>query len=318
MTMVHGIKARATEADRSQTNPTSFRVAPPLRDVANSAPTSRATPNLEIERDEDRGAVWCRFRFEGRPNFSAPLLRDLRAFREGLRQEPADRTRYVVYGSTMDGVFNLGGDLDLFTRLIRTGDRDTLLTYARACIDECWANYTALDLPLITVSLVQGDALGGGFEAALSSNLIVAERSARFGLPEVMFNLFPGMGAYSFLARRVAPALAERIITSGRVYTAEELHSMGIVDELAEDGRGEEAVRAFMAKNERRHGALRAIHQARRRVNPLTYAELDDIVGVWVDTALGLSEQDLRIMARLVSAQDRRLVATPAARAAAA
>ncbi|WP_207482887.1 crotonase/enoyl-CoA hydratase family protein [Arenibaculum pallidiluteum] len=269
-------------------------------------PASATEAGVELAFEEQIGAMWCRFRFAGRPNFSAPLLGALRSFREGLRAEPEGRVRYVVYGSTEPGVFNLGGDLALFCRAIRLRDRAALEAYATACIDECWANHTSLSLPLLTIALVQGNALGGGFEAALSSNMIVAERSARFGLPEVMFNLFPGMGAFSFLSRRITPALAERMITGGRTYTAEELHEMGIVDVLAEDGCGEDAVRDFIARNDRRHASLRAIHQARRRVNPLTYSELADIVGLWVDTAMGLGEQDLRTMERLVSAQDRR------------
>ena len=70
-------------------------------------------------------------------------------------------------------------------------------------------------MPLTTITLVQGDALGGGFEAAISSNVVIAEKSAKFGLPEVLFNLIPGMGAYSFLVRRTSPDLAEKIIMSG-------------------------------------------------------------------------------------------------------
>lgn len=66
------------------------------------------------------------------------------------------------------------------------------------------------DTDLTTVSLIQGDALGGGFEASLSSNLIIAERGVKMGLPEVIFNLFPGMGAYSILSRKVGAATAEK------------------------------------------------------------------------------------------------------------
>src|SRR3546814_13512171 len=86
--------------------------------------------------------------------------------------------------------------------------------YALKVVDIVYRNCVALDLPIITAALVQGDALGGGFEGVLSSNLIVAEKGCRFGLPEILFNLFPGMGAYSLLARRISPALAERMIRS--------------------------------------------------------------------------------------------------------
>ena len=199
------------------------------------------------------------------------------------------QVKYMVLASRMQGIFNLGGDLHLFAELIRRRDRAALTAYARACVAEVHANSMALDLPIITMSLVQGDALGGGFEAALSSNVIIAERSAKFGLPEIMFNLFPGMGAYNFIARRTNAATAERMIMSGRIYTGAELYDMGIVDVLAEDGRGEEALNDYVRKNARRHAAHRAIFQARQRVNPITLQDLNGITDLWVDTAMTLS-----------------------------
>jgi enoyl-CoA hydratase/carnithine racemase len=64
------------------------------------------------------------------------------------------------------------------------------------------------------------------------------------------------MGAYSFLSRRVGPVQAERMITSGRLYSAEGLHTLGPVDVLAEDGKGEAAVRDHIDRNDRKHNAL--------------------------------------------------------------
>ena len=148
--------------------------------------------------------------------------------------------------------------------------------YAHASCEIGYTNATGLgfDLPIISVALVQGDALGGGFEAALSSNVIVAERSAKFGLPEILFNLFPGMGAYTFLTRRVAPGLAERIIMSGELYSAEQLHAMGAVDVLAPDGQGVGAFYDFIGRGGKRYAAFRALYRARRLVNTVTFEEM--------------------------------------------
>ncbi len=266
---------------------------------------------MDVVFDGNEGVVFCYFHFQGRPSFTPALLRDIQRVQDMVRTLFAagagtSPVKYIVWDSRMPQVWNLGGDLDLFATLIRRQDRDGLLRYARAVVEEGYANATNLNLPIITVSLVRGDALGGGFEAALSSNLIIAERSAKFGLPEILFNLFPGMGAYSYLVRRIAPAQAERMITSGRLYTAEELYQMGVVDVLADDGCGTEALYEYIGRSGRRHAAHRAIFRARDRVNPLKIDELMDIAVSWVDTALGLAEADLRKMARLVSAQDRR------------
>ncbi len=147
----------------------------------------------------------------------------------------------------------------------------------------------------------------GGSEGALSFNVLIAERSARLGLPEVLFNLFPGMGAYSFLSRKLDSARAERMILSGRIYTAEELYEMGVIDILAEDGEGTQAVKKYIAANGRRRHVRHALSRAARRVNPLTLDELRDVTKIWVDTALGLHPSDLRKMRRLATAQSHRM-----------
>jgi DSF synthase len=267
---------------------------------------------MNVEHDRSQNVLWCRFAFRGRPSFTWAVFRDIARVRAYVDQafaaaEPGEPPiRWLVLGSELPGVWNLGGDLELFARLIRTRDREALTRYAHLACEAGYHFTTNFNHPLVTVSLVQGDALGGGFEAALSSNFIVAERSAKFALPEILFNLFPGMGAYTFLARRIAPALAERMIMSGDTYTAEQLHEMGVVDLLAEDGDGERAINDYIRRHERRHGAFRAIYKARNLVNPVTLDAMLDIARVWVDAALQLDEGDLRRMERLTSAQDRR------------
>jgi DSF synthase len=264
---------------------------------------------LSFRHDPEQGIVWFFMQPEPRPCFSLELLTEIRQFQCQLREAyesgalPEEQLRYLVLASRCPGVFNLGGDLGLFLELIRRQDRDALRRYAKACIDVLHPNAVSLDLPITTVSLVQGSALGGGLEAALSGSVIVAERSASLGLPEILFNLFPGMGAYSFLARRLNAAQAERFILSGRTYSASELHEMGLVDVVADDGGGEEAVYTYVRKQNRCRNGATAVHALRHLVNPVTYQELMDIAMLWVDRAFKLSARDLRVMERLWKAQ---------------
>jgi DSF synthase len=129
--------------------------------------------------------------------------------------------------------------------------------------------------------------------------------------------MFPGMGAYSFLSRRLDAQRAEKMILSGKIYTAEELHEMGVVDVLAEDGYGEEAAREYIDRHAYRHNAYRGVFQARRRVNRVTREELIDVVDIWVEATMSLKDADLRKMGRLVAAQDRRVANTQATQLAA-
>jgi DSF synthase len=273
---------------------------------------------MEVTLDPDDRAAWCRFRPQGSPSFTRPLLRDMLRFKASVSalfgrapagERPLD---YVIGCSAIPGIYNLGGDLTYFAACIRSGDRDALRHYAHECCEMVFNVYRGFDLPLTVIGLVQGDALGGGFESALSCNVLIAEKRARFGLPEILFNLFPGMGAYSLLSRRIGAIKAEEMILSGRIYTAEELHTLGLVDVLAEDGRGEQAVRDWIAQNRKRAPVLRALHDVRRRVGGLTLQELHDVTDRWVETAMALDDASLRRMERLRQAQTRRL-ATDAA-----
>jgi len=280
--------------------------------------TQESYRDLVIQHDQEHRALWCYMRPSPRPCCTPELLAELQHFHHTIEQHAkrehengkADGLRFLVIASRIPGVFNLGGDLALFLNLIRAADRDGLFRYTKSCIDLLHVTY---HLPVTTISLVQGDAFGGGFEGALSTQVLIAERRAHMGLPEILFNLFPGMGAYSLLARRLDPARAERLILSGRTYTAEELYDMGIVDVLAENGQGEEAVYAYMRKHNRAHNGYEAIQKIRRIYHPISYDELMRIGTIWVDAALQLTERDLRIMERIARSQEKLSVLRPSA-----
>lgn len=282
---------------------------------------SEKLSQLIVRHEPEAGILWYFMNPSPRPCFTPQLLRDIAQLQQDVRSAFCDYPqgredlRFLIAGSNIQGAFNLGGDLNLFMRLIKERNRARLTEYAIKCIDVLYPNAVNLDLPVTTISLVQGNALGGGFEAAMSSNVLIAEQGVQMGLPEILFNLFPGMGAYSFLARRLDAVRAERMILSGRTYTAEELYDIGIVDRLAEPGQGEAAARDYVKKQRRIGNATAALQKVRQRINPISYEELRDITLLWVDAALGLEAKDLRVMERLVRAQDR-LASTAFARAA--
>jgi DSF synthase len=270
----------------------------------------------ETQFEPATGTLWGYFNPRGAACFSLALLKDIRTHDDALMANrgaveiDGERypVKYYVAGSRTPGIFNLGGDLALFMLLIKARDREALSRYAALCIDNMHAridNYRTGTM--VTVSLVQGDALGGGLECALSSDVVIAEESAQMGTPEILFNLFPGMGACSLLARRIGLRAAEDLILSGRVLSAAKLHEMGVVDVLAKDGQGESATREWIAKSSRRRNGMQAVLRSRQLIQPITRQELDAVAELWVDAALRLEERDLRLMSSLVRAQQRRL-----------
>jgi DSF synthase len=284
---------------------------PALSGKAAAAFAALRLSEFDLQYDAREKLLWCYFDFTGRPCFTPSVLEQSQRIQSLVRaltvEAPVeDRpVRYLVLASRRPEIWNLGGDLELFAELIRGKDRSGLERYARACCEVGYNNATLFDLPIISIALVQGEALGGGFEAALSSNVIIAERGARFGLPEILFNLFPGMGALTFLARRVGMGLAERMVLSGEIYTAEQLHQVGAIDGLAADGGGIDAVYAHIGRGGKRYHAHAALRQSRQIVQPVTFAEMMKIADLWVDAALKLADADLRKMLRLAAAQER-------------
>ena len=293
-----------------------------MRDATGLRGLCKSYAEVQYEYEPATGTVWGWMNQRGNPCFNLGLLKDLRSFGGELTANSGHvefegamhKAHYYVAGSKVPRVYNLGGDLALFLLLIRSRDRDALAHYAKLCIDNIHARVQNYFCPtLTTISLVQGDALGGGFETALASDVIVAEESAMLGLPEILFNLFPGMGAYSLLARRASPRIAEELILSGKILPAAKLHEMGIIDVLAKDGEGESAVQTWIAKNTRRRNGHQAVMQVRKQVNPITRDELDAVVDTWVDCALRLEDRDMRMMSRVVRAQMERMEAATAA-----
>ena len=279
-------------------------------------PYGRPKSQYDTEFEPATGTIWGYFNPRGTACFSLGLLKDILAHdqalvRNGARVEiggEMQQVSYYVTASRVPRVFNLGGDLALFVLLIKARDRDALAHYARLCIDNMYPRTQNFSSPTLTkIALVQGDALGGGFECALASDLIVAEESAQLGFPEILFNLFPGMGAYSLLSRRIGMPAAEKLILSGRVLPAAKLHEMGVVDVLVRDGEGPTAVREWIARNAKRRNGLQAAFRAKKLVHPVTREELDAITDVWVDAAFRLHDRDLKMMGRIVRAQMRRM-----------
>ena len=263
---------------------------------------------LDVLYHAENAALWTFMRPSGRPSFTPTMLHDFEDWQRlivenfGAGQVPL---RYLVLGSRAPGVFCFGGDLQLFERLIRSRDREGLARYGYRCVEILHRNMHALDLPMLTIGLVQGAALGGGFEALLSFDHIVAERDATFGLPEILFGLFPGMGAHAILSRKLGSAMADRLILSNRTYTAEEMYELGIVHQLAENGEGLATCEEFIRKSERRLPGLVNARRAMKLTNPIGLGELKRIVDLWAEAALQLSDSDLKMMNRLTRAQER-------------
>lgn len=266
--------------------------------------SEKAYTSLSIEYENGPDVAWYTMHPLPRPCVTPALLQEMKIWFDQVSNPAFQRdVSYIVFASSVPGIFNVGGDLNLTATLIRNRDRDGLMQYATDCIDVMYQHYNHLNKDITTITLIEGDAFGGGLEYALSSDVIVAERSAKMGMPEILFNLFPGVGAYSLLSRKIGNRETEKLILDGRIYTAEEMYEIGVVDVLAEDSQGKKAVYDYISKEEKSRNGIRGLRAAKRCTNPLTYEELMSVGQIWADAALNLRDKDLRMIERLVNRQ---------------
>ncbi|MCF3132633.1 enoyl-CoA hydratase/isomerase family protein [Streptomyces olivochromogenes] len=154
----------------------------------------------------------------------------------------ADRdARVVVLTSSHERAFCVGADLKE-----RNSFTDAELVRQRPLARGAYTG--VLDLPMPTIAAVHGFALGGGFELALSCDLIVADRTAVVGLPEVSVGVIPGGGGTQLLPRRVGAARAAELIFSARRVEAAEARELGLVDQLVAEGGDRDEALALAAR----------------------------------------------------------------------
>ena len=237
--------------------------------------------------------------------YSLALMSELQRVLADITANPG-LVRHFVLSSDVPKVFNFGGDLALFVLLVRARDIESLKLYGKRCVDLVWWMENAANLGVHTTVLCQGDTLGGGLESVLPFHKVIFERGAQAGFPEVLFNLFPGMGAWDFTIRKAGFAVASEMILSGRLYSAEELHYRKLVDVVVDNGQGDAALeRVVQEVDPRLRGTLAAL-RAQRLAAPVRYESLLAIVDQWAESAMGLTDRDLRLMERLARAQARK------------
>lgn len=270
--------------------------------------------HINYEFDADDGIAWVYLDAYPKPCVTTQLVHDIRAFHRLIEVnngklplgKELHTVNYHVLDSHVEGVFSLGGDLNFFLKTLDSNDKPALKKYATDCINAIYPIMTNFDLPIVTISLVRGNALGGGFEIALSGDVIIAERSAMMGFPEILFNCFPGMGAYQTLSARIGLHKAHKLISSGDLFTAEELYDMGIVDVLVDDHCGEEAVYSYVDNHKKNWNGNMAMQKINQYLKSYDKEELLDICcNSWVDTVFDISEKDIRIIKRLIRSQQR-------------
>lgn len=161
------------------------------------------------------------------PKARNALNREIRdRLAEAFEELAADDTVKAVIITGDETAFAAGADLKEFQTM---GAPDLDAEH----INLCWKRAAAFPKPLI--ACVQGFALGGGCELAMLADIIIAGKSARFGLPEIKVGIMPGAGGVVRLVRAVGKVKASQLLLTGEFIDAEKADAWGLVSEVVND-----------------------------------------------------------------------------------
>jgi DSF synthase len=248
-------------------------------------------------------------KINGRKSFNLNFIDDLTSFFMFVfsQENKLNENRVFAFkGEEGTGVFNMGGDLSLFLELVENKDILSLQQYGRKCVDLIYKSLKAKDSNMTTAALINGNALGGGFESTLACDIIIAEKDYKIQLPEIKLGFFPGMGAYELLNKRVGPKLTKEIIFSGKEYSTNELFELGVFDFLVEKGCSTEKLIEVIKKERKMQKTYNSLRKIIDREHSVDYSSLVHTIDLWVDSIISLSDNYKRKVERIITAQNNK------------
>jgi enoyl-CoA hydratase/carnithine racemase len=176
------------------------------------------------------------------------MLDDLERLVQALPELESQASALILYSSRKEG-FSAGGDLRELYRLAIATETETRADGMRAFVQRVHQVANALDAsPLTTIAAVHGICFGGGFELALTCDLIVADKMARFAFPELRLGIIPGFGGIPRLRRDVGNAVVRDLLFTGRSINASKAQSVGLVSQVAAEGEALRLARSTAAQ----------------------------------------------------------------------
>ena len=214
------------------------RIMDVLKDrVLELGPEPAAGPykNFKLTRDDD-GIAWLLFDREGTSanTLSEDVLVEFETVIAALEQ---DRPAGVVIRSAKSSGFIAGADVNEFRGVSDPREVETRMARAHAVVDRL----EGFKIP--TVAVIHGFCLGGGLEVALACNTRIAIDNARFGFPEVMLGLHPGLGGTARFTHLISPLEAMTMMLTGKTIDPRKAKSLGLVDAVTQERHVRNAVK---------------------------------------------------------------------------
>lgn len=196
-------------------------------------------------------------------------LADLESFASALESLQKDAHALIISSARTEG-FCAGADLrELYQRSHSLGQSERVAGL-RDFLGRIHLVMNAIDAaPITTIAAVHGVTFGGGFELALTCDLIIADKMARFCFPELRLGLIPGFGGIPRLTRDLGNAVVRDLLLTGRSINATKAQSVGLVSQVAAEGEALRVARATAAQLKKFDRSTTTT--AKRFIKPIPY-----------------------------------------------
>jgi enoyl-CoA hydratase/carnithine racemase len=188
----------------------------------------------------------------------------------------------MILHSTLKAGFSAGADLRELYERMQGMEKGAAMRGVRDFLERIHRVMNALDAaPIVTIAAVHGVTFGGGFELALVSDIIIADRMARFCFPELRLGLIPGFGGIPRLKRDLGNAVVRDLLLTGRSFNVMKAQQIGLVSQIAAEGEALRVARATASqagKFDRRTATA-----AKEFVKPIPYDELKREIEIFCD-----------------------------------
>jgi len=209
------------------------------------------------------------------------MLTDLEKFAAAIKALEADTAACIISSSQKRG-FSAGADLrELYHGAIALPEKERNAG-VRDFVERSHAIANAIDAAsFVTIAAVHGVCFGGGLELALTCDIIIADKMARFAFPELRLGLIPGFGGIPRLKRDLGNAFVRDLRLTGRSVNATRAQAVGLVAQLAGEGEALKVARATAAQITKFDATTRAA--AKKFLKPIPYAELKQEVEIFCE-----------------------------------
>jgi enoyl-CoA hydratase/carnithine racemase len=209
------------------------------------------------------------------------MLEDLERFISSLPALESQASALILYSEQKAG-FSAGADLRELYTLAQKVEMSSAVKGVREFLERIHGVLNRLDSsPLTTIAAVHGVCFGGGFELALTCDLIIADKMARFCFPELRLGLIPGFGGIPRLKRDTGNAVVRDLLLTGRSINATKALSAGLASQVSAEGEALRLARATAAQVTKLDRATAAA--AKRFIKPLPASELRNEIDIFCE-----------------------------------